>query len=100
MKIYSALTLPFIARIFVCHFENLKPERQSMWEMLLQEINLHLQVASEAYFTRKNMISLKPGQPFIPCFCKKKKKQTFFIEIFSADMFFFFSFVFSTIRKH
>lgn len=69
MKVYTALTLPFIARIFVYYFQKFKEERKSMWTIIEREVKLHTDVAFKSYFTRKNTSCLRPAQPFLPCFC-------------------------------
>lgn len=70
MEIYSVMTLPHIARVFVYYFKKLKEEKQSLWETVEKEASSHIDVACNMFFTRKYTATLKPGQPYVPCFCK------------------------------
>lgn len=94
MKVYTTLTLPFIARIFVFCFKKFKPEIGNMWDFVEREVEGHNRVAFELFFTRKYTANLKQDQPYIPCFCK-----FFFHKIFLLISIFE-SFAFTTIGKY
>lgn len=67
MKIYSALTLPFLSHLLVGAWKDLTKKEQTIWGQIENKVKDLMDFVFKGY---DQIIELKEPVPIIPCFCK------------------------------
>lgn len=94
MKIYSALTLPFLSKILVGAWKDLSRKEQGIWEQIENKIR---DLMNDTFKKFSDITPRSEPYPVIPCFCTLLKNFKIKLKILNS---FFSSFGFTKDRIH